>query len=175
MAPQATVTPTHPLISFPRRTHHQIYAGLSARFVVWSASRPCSLSSSSTSRNESEYRRVQRTAQRISSGSVCRHLKIAGRIAFFMISSGYQPRWPKLQHIRRMQPWSRIRVSDGSQEDDGIYLLFKEVVDNSVDEFLMGAGRKIDVATLKLSRRAEGYGPRQGAGEEQRALGADES
>ena len=43
------------------------------------------------SRNESEYRRVQRTAQRISSGSVCRHLKIAGRIAFFMISSGYQP------------------------------------------------------------------------------------
>ena len=53
---------------------------------------------SSTSRNESEYRRYQRTAQRISSGSVCRHLKIAGRIAFFMISSGYQPQ-PKLQHI----------------------------------------------------------------------------
>ena len=35
-------------------------------------------------------RRCQRTARRISSGSVCRHLKIAGRIAFFMISSGYQ-------------------------------------------------------------------------------------
>ena len=42
-------------------------------------------------RNESEYRRYQRTAQRISSGSVCRHLKIAGRIIFFMISSSYQP------------------------------------------------------------------------------------
>ncbi len=42
-------------------------------------------------RNESEYRRCQRTAQRISSGSVCRHLKIAGRLAFFMISSDYQP------------------------------------------------------------------------------------
>ena len=28
----------------------------------------------------------------------CRHLKIAGRIAFFMISSGYRPRRPKLQH-----------------------------------------------------------------------------
>ena len=43
------------------------------------------------SRNESEYRRYPRTAQRISSGSVCRHLKIAGRIVFFMISSGYPP------------------------------------------------------------------------------------
>ena len=42
-------------------------------------------------RNESEYRRYQRTAQRISSGSVCRHLKIAGRIVFFMIFSSYQP------------------------------------------------------------------------------------
>ena len=53
---------------------------------------------SSTSRNESEYRRVQRTAQIISSGSVCRHLKIAGQMAFFVICSGYQPRRPKLQH-----------------------------------------------------------------------------
>ena len=44
---------------------------------------PRSLSSSSTLRNESEYRRYQRTAQRISSGSVCRYLKIVGRIAFF--------------------------------------------------------------------------------------------
>ena len=59
--------------------------------VVWSASRPRSLSSSSTSRNESEYRRYQRTAHRISAGSVCRHLKIVGRIACFTISSGYQP------------------------------------------------------------------------------------
>ena len=63
----------------------------SAQMVVWSASRPRSRSSSSTSRNESEYRRYQRTAHRISPGSVCRHLNIAGRIAFFMISSGYQP------------------------------------------------------------------------------------
>ena len=46
--------------------------------------------------NESEYRKYQRPAQRISSGSVCRHVKIAGRIAFFMISSGYQPPSPKV-------------------------------------------------------------------------------
>ena len=38
-----------------------------------------------------QYRRYQHTAHTISSGSVCRHLKIAGRIACFMISSGYQP------------------------------------------------------------------------------------
>ena len=66
-------------------------AGTQRQIVVWFASRPRSLSSSSTSRNESEYRRYQRTAQRISSGSVCRHLKIAGRIACFMISSGHPP------------------------------------------------------------------------------------
>jgi len=43
-----------------------------------------------------EHRRSQRTAQRICSGAVCRHLKIAGRIAFFTISSGYQPRTAKV-------------------------------------------------------------------------------
>src|SRR5208282_4741774 len=56
-----------------------------------SASRPRSASNSSTSRSESEYRRYQRTAQRISSGAVCRHLKIAGRVAFFTVFSDYQP------------------------------------------------------------------------------------
>ncbi len=40
---------------------------------------------------QSEYRRYQRTAHRISAGSVCLHLNIAGRIAFFTISLGYQP------------------------------------------------------------------------------------
>ena len=37
------------------------------------------------------------------------------------------------------------KLGDGSQEDDGIYLLFKEILDNSIDEFLMGAGREIDI------------------------------
>jgi hypothetical protein len=48
------------------------------------------------SRSESEYRRYQRTRQTVSSGAVCRHLKIVGRIAFFTISSGYQPRTAKV-------------------------------------------------------------------------------
>src|ERR1019366_9134376 len=67
----------------------------------------------STSRSDSEYRRYQRTAQRISSGAVCRHLNIAGRVAFFTISSDYQPPPPKLQHIRIIQIPAHKRERDG--------------------------------------------------------------
>jgi hypothetical protein len=56
---------------------------------------------SSTSRSDSEYRRYQRTAQRISSGAVCRHLKIAGRVVCFTVFPAYQAPSPKLQDIRR--------------------------------------------------------------------------
>ena len=61
-------------------------------------------SRSSTSRNESEYRRYARTAQTIRSGSLCRHLKIAGRIVFSMISSGYPAPAAKVA----TQPFERI-------------------------------------------------------------------
>jgi topoisomerase-4 subunit B len=37
------------------------------------------------------------------------------------------------------------RLGDGSNHDDGIYVLLKEVVDNAIDEFIMGFGKKIDV------------------------------
>ena len=37
------------------------------------------------------------------------------------------------------------RLGSGTDADDGIYVLLKEVVDNAVDEFIMGHGRKIDV------------------------------
>ena len=50
------------------------------------------------------------------------------------------------EHIRTRPGMYIGKRGDGSQEDDGIYLLFKEVVDNSVDEFLMGAGKRIDIA-----------------------------
>jgi hypothetical protein len=52
---------------------------------------PALVYSSSTSRSDSEYRKYQRTAQRIRTGSVCRDLKIAGRVAVFGVPSGYQP------------------------------------------------------------------------------------
>ena len=37
------------------------------------------------------------------------------------------------------------KLGDGSQPDDGIYILLKEVIDNSIDEFAMGNGRRIDI------------------------------
>jgi len=46
----------------------------------------------------------------------------------------------------RLRPGMWIgKLGDGSQTDDGIYTLIKEVVDNSVDEFIMGAGNLIDI------------------------------
>ncbi|MEA2011497.1 MAG: toprim domain-containing protein [Verrucomicrobiota bacterium] len=50
-----------------------------------------------------------------------------------------------LEHIR-LRPGMYIgRMGDGSHPDDGIYILLKEIIDNSIDEFIMGAGKKIDV------------------------------
>jgi DNA gyrase/topoisomerase IV subunit B len=51
-----------------------------------------------------------------------------------------------LEHIR-LRPGMYIgRLGNGSHPDDGIYILLKEVVDNAVDEFIMGAGQKIEVS-----------------------------
>ncbi|OGV48339.1 MAG: DNA topoisomerase IV [Lentisphaerae bacterium GWF2_44_16] len=51
-----------------------------------------------------------------------------------------------LEHIR-LRPGMYIgRMGDGSHPDDGIYILIKEVIDNSVDEFIMGTGRRVDVS-----------------------------
>ena len=50
------------------------------------------------------------------------------------------------EHIR-LRPGMYIgKLGDGAQADDGIYVLIKEVVDNSVDEFIMGVGRQIDIS-----------------------------
>ena len=50
-----------------------------------------------------------------------------------------------LEHIRLRTGMYIGRLGDGSNPDDGIYVLLKEVVDNSVDEFIMGAGDRIVV------------------------------
>ena len=50
-----------------------------------------------------------------------------------------------LEHIR-LRPGMYIgRLGDGSNFNDGIYILIKEVIDNSIDEFIMGHGSKIDI------------------------------
>jgi topoisomerase-4 subunit B len=53
-----------------------------------------------------------------------------------------------LEHIR-LRPGMYIgRLGDGSNPDDGIYVLLKELIDNAVDEYIMGFGKKIDI-TIK--------------------------
>ncbi|HPR60360.1 MAG TPA: ATP-binding protein, partial [Prolixibacteraceae bacterium] len=49
------------------------------------------------------------------------------------------------EHIRRRPGMYIGKLGDGSQADDGIYVLLKEVIDNSIDEFMMGNGKKIEV------------------------------
>lgn len=49
------------------------------------------------------------------------------------------------EHIR-LRPGMYIgKLGDGSSPDDGIYILFKEIVDNSIDEYVMGHGKKINI------------------------------
>src|SRR5665811_339983 len=62
------------------------------------------------------------------------------------------------EHIR-LRPGMYIgKLGDGSSQDDGVYVLLKEVMDNAVDEFLMGNGRKIDVSITGKEVRVRDYG-----------------
>lgn len=67
-----------------------------------------------------------------------------------------------LSHIRLRSGMYIGRLGDGSHPDDGIYVMLKEVVDNSVDEFIMRNGKKIEVNvdfdTGKVSIRDYGRG-----------------
>ncbi|MCT4636765.1 MAG: type IIA DNA topoisomerase subunit B [Bacteroidales bacterium] len=50
------------------------------------------------------------------------------------------------EHIRRRPGMYIGKLGDGSSADDGIYILLKEVFDNSIDEYMMGYGKQIDVS-----------------------------
>jgi DNA gyrase/topoisomerase IV subunit B len=63
-----------------------------------------------------------------------------------------------LEHIRTRTGMYIGRLGDGSHHDDGIYVLLKEVIDNSVDEFIMGYGRLIDVSMDGDLIRVRDYG-----------------
>ena len=49
------------------------------------------------------------------------------------------------EHIRTRPGMYIGKLGDGSAFDDGIYVLLKEVMDNSIDEFMMGEGNKIEI------------------------------
>lgn len=62
------------------------------------------------------------------------------------------------EHIR-LRPGMYIgKLGDGSSPDDGIYVLAKEILDNSIDEFVMGAGKKIEVEITERGVRVRDYG-----------------
>ena len=62
------------------------------------------------------------------------------------------------EHIR-MRPGMYIgKLGDGSSADDGIYILLKEVLDNSIDEFVMGAGKTIEISVKERQVTVRDYG-----------------
>jgi len=62
------------------------------------------------------------------------------------------------EHIR-LRPGMYIgKLGDGSSADDGIYVLVKEIVDNAVDEFVMGNGRTVEVTINEKLVTVRDYG-----------------
>jgi len=62
------------------------------------------------------------------------------------------------EHIR-MRPGMYIgKLGDGSSPDDGIYILLKEVLDNCIDEFVMGAGKTIEISIKENLVKVRDYG-----------------
>ena len=63
-----------------------------------------------------------------------------------------------LEHIRKRTGMYIGRIGNGVHYDDGIYILLKEVVDNSIDEFIMGYGRVVQVTIDGTEVTARDYG-----------------
>ena len=62
------------------------------------------------------------------------------------------------EHIR-MRPGMYIgKLGDGSSPDDGIYILLKEILDNCIDEFVMGAGKTIEISIKENVVSVRDYG-----------------
>ncbi len=62
------------------------------------------------------------------------------------------------EHIR-MRPGMYIgKLGDGASQDDGIYVLIKEIIDNSIDEYVMGNGKSIDISVEEQQVRIRDYG-----------------
>ncbi|MCT4588488.1 MAG: type IIA DNA topoisomerase subunit B [Carboxylicivirga sp.] len=62
------------------------------------------------------------------------------------------------EHIRRRPGMYIGKLGDGTFADDGIYVLLKEVMDNSIDEFMMGNGKKIEVTVQEGRVTVRDYG-----------------
>ncbi len=63
-----------------------------------------------------------------------------------------------LEHIRMRTGMYIGRLGNGSDPEDGIYILLKEVIDNSVDEFIMGYGKRVDIRIDGINVKVRDYG-----------------
>jgi topoisomerase-4 subunit B len=63
-----------------------------------------------------------------------------------------------LEHVRRRPGMYIGKLGDGNHADDGIYVLLKEVLDNCIDEYRMGAGTKVDVKVKNGEVEVRDYG-----------------
>ncbi len=63
-----------------------------------------------------------------------------------------------LEHIRLRTGMYIGRLGDGSHAQDGIYVMLKEVIDNSVDEFIMGVGKKVEISLEGSQVQVRDYG-----------------
>jgi topoisomerase-4 subunit B len=63
-----------------------------------------------------------------------------------------------LEHIRLRPGMYIVRLGDGSHYEDGIYVLLKEIIDNSVDEFIMDYGSRITITLNENTLRIRDYG-----------------
>lgn len=62
------------------------------------------------------------------------------------------------EHIRRRPGMYIGKLGDGSSHDDGIYILLKEALDNSIDEYMMGFGKKIEITITEHTVTIRDYG-----------------
>lgn len=62
------------------------------------------------------------------------------------------------EHIRKRPGMYIGKLGDGSSQDDGIYVLLKEVLDNAIDEFMMGFGKNIDITINENIVQVRDYG-----------------
>ncbi len=63
-----------------------------------------------------------------------------------------------LEHIRARTGMYIGRIGDGSHYDDGVYVLLKEVIDNAIDEFIMGHGHEVQITINGMEVRVRDYG-----------------
>src|SRR5215212_9131248 len=62
------------------------------------------------------------------------------------------------EHIRLRTGMYIGRIGDGSHHDDGCYILLKEVIDNAIDEYIMGHGREVEIKVEGTRVTVRDYG-----------------